>query len=52
MRKQYHDSHTVFLEENIEKKDPIDLFGKWFKEVRNCPEIQEPNAMCLSTATK
>lgn len=52
LRKKYKDSHTVFLEDSIEKKDPIDLFEKWFKDVLDCPEIQEPNAMCLSTATK
>lgn len=52
MRKKYKDGHTVFLEDSIETKDPINLFHKWFEEVKQCPEIQEPNAMCLATANK
>lgn len=52
MRKKYKDDHTVFLEDTIEVKDPINLFHKWFEEVKQCPQIQEPNAMCLATANK
>jgi len=31
--------------------DPYDLFRRWFDEACKAPQIQEPNAMCLSTAT-
>ncbi|XP_050310537.1 pyridoxine-5'-phosphate oxidase [Anthonomus grandis grandis] len=52
LRKQYHGKDTLFLEETIEKKDPIDLFGKWFKLVKDDPRTVEANSMCLSTCTK
>ena len=33
------------------KEDPFDLFAKWFS-LAGKNEINDPNAMCLSTANK
>ncbi|CAG9761059.1 unnamed protein product [Ceutorhynchus assimilis] len=43
----------ILLEEDIEKKDPIDLFRKWFQQLKEDPgTIMEPSAMHLTTCTK
>lgn len=42
----------IFLESSIEKKNPFDLFGKWFNDAIKTEEIIEPNAMCLATVSK
>lgn len=52
LRIKYKDKTEKFREDQIEKKNPIDLFGKWFDEAFKTEEIFEPNAMCLATATK
>lgn len=52
MRAAYNDPSNAFLEDDIEVKEPYDLFSKWFEEIKQIPSIVEPNAMCLSTATK
>lgn len=52
LRIKYKDKTEKFREDQIEKKDPIDLFRKWFDEALKTDEIYEPNAMCLATATK
>jgi pyridoxamine 5'-phosphate oxidase len=52
LRTQYNDKRNLFLEDSIEVKEPFHLFEKWFSEVRTNPTVVEPNAMCLSTATK
>ncbi|KYB25431.1 pyridoxine/pyridoxamine 5'-phosphate oxidase [Tribolium castaneum] len=52
IRTNYNDRTNLFLEEDIEVKEPFHLFEKWFSIVRNNPTVVEPNAMCLSTATK
>ncbi len=31
--------------------DPYTLFGEWFEEARTHKAIEDPNAMCLATAT-
>lgn len=33
------------------EQNPIAQFQKWFSEAAQCPEVLEPNAMTLSTAT-
>lgn len=33
-------------------KEPIQFFKQWFQVACETPEILEPNAMCLATATK
>lgn len=52
MRASYNDKSSLFLEEDLEIKEPLYLFDKWFKIVKSDPRTVEPNAMCLSTATK
>lgn len=52
MRACYNERTHLFLEENLEIKEPFYLFDKWFKIVKNDPRTVEPNAMCLATATK
>jgi len=52
LRRPYNDTKQVFLEEHIEKKEPFDLFHKWFELVKNDPRTAEPNAVCLSTCSK
>lgn len=52
LRKPYNARSNVFLEDQIAIKDPLHLFKIWFDEAKNNPSIVEPNAMCLSTATR
>lgn len=33
-------------------KEPLDLFKIWLNEAYETPEILEPNAMCLATASR
>jgi hypothetical protein len=51
LRIKYKEKKDVFTEESILVKEPISLFKKWFDEALATPELIEPNAMCLSTAT-
>jgi pyridoxamine 5'-phosphate oxidase len=52
LRIKYKEKKDVFREDSIEKKDPIDLFGKWLDEATKTEEILEPNAMALATVNK
>lgn len=52
MRTAYNDTSSVFLEEEIEVKEPIDLFHKWFQVVKDDPRTIEANAVFLSTCTR
>ncbi|XP_041829914.1 pyridoxine-5'-phosphate oxidase [Melanotaenia boesemani] len=52
MRKKYKGDEDCFEESQLVSLDPIKQFGNWFDEATNCPEIGEPNAMCIATATK
>ncbi|XP_066140044.1 pyridoxine/pyridoxamine 5'-phosphate oxidase-like isoform X2 [Euwallacea fornicatus] len=52
MRHDYNNKKNLFLEEHIQKKEPFDLFQKWFEQVQRDPRTVEPNAVCLSTCTK
>lgn len=52
LRIKYKEKRDVFHEEDIKIKEPISLFESWISEAVNTPEILEPNAMCLATATK
>ncbi|KAJ8912641.1 hypothetical protein NQ315_015153 [Exocentrus adspersus] len=51
MRTSYNERDNLFLEDDLEIKEPLYLFDKWFKIVKNDPRTVEPNAMCLATAT-
>ncbi|GAA4914474.1 pyridoxamine 5'-phosphate oxidase [Streptomyces coeruleoprunus] len=48
MREQYH---TAELRQADLAADPMEQFARWFKEAAASPEIHEPNAMVVSTAT-
>ncbi|XP_059181094.1 pyridoxine-5'-phosphate oxidase [Centropristis striata] len=52
MRKKYKGDEECFEESHLASLDPIKQFGNWFDEAAKCPEIGEPNAMCIATATK
>lgn len=52
MRSSYRTKQDAFLEDDIAIKEPFHQFKIWFDEVRKDPNIIEPNAMCLATATK
>jgi len=52
MRKPYHEKHTTFTESDLVSKEPIKQFKEWFDLASKTGNINEANAMCLSTATK
>ncbi|KAK2576001.1 hypothetical protein KPH14_007360 [Odynerus spinipes] len=52
MRIKYKDKTETFTEENLVSKEPIGQFKAWFEEACNTPQILEPNAVFLGTATK
>ncbi|KAK0152536.1 Pyridoxine-5'-phosphate oxidase [Merluccius polli] len=52
MRKKYKGDEECFEESQLAHLDPIKQFGDWFDQATKCPEIGEPNAMCIATATK
>ena len=52
MRTPYKDDTDVLLEDNLPTKDPVELFKIWFEDAKKCPTIKEPNAVCLTTATR
>ncbi|KAG8566125.1 hypothetical protein GDO81_013118 [Engystomops pustulosus] len=52
LRKSYRSDDQAFEESHLASLDPIIQFNSWFQEVMQCPLIAEPNAMCLTTATR
>ncbi|KAH1017532.1 hypothetical protein HUJ05_008156 [Dendroctonus ponderosae] len=52
MRHDYNSKSNLFLEDQLERKEPISLFQKWFEIIRNDSRTVEPNAVCLATCTK
>ncbi|XP_028845470.1 pyridoxine-5'-phosphate oxidase [Denticeps clupeoides] len=52
MRKTYRGDEECFEEDHLVSLDPIKQFGDWFDRAAKCPEIGEPNAMCVATATR
>lgn len=52
MRIKYKDKNETFTEDNLICKEPIGQFKVWFDEACNTPQILEPNAMLLATATR
>ncbi|KZC07183.1 Pyridoxine-5'-phosphate oxidase [Dufourea novaeangliae] len=52
MRMKYKDKQDTFTEDRLSRKEPIGQFKAWFEEACNTPQIFEPNAMFLGTATK
>ena len=51
MRAKYFTRPDALKDEDL-IKNPFKLFVNWFDEARQCNLIEEPNAMCLATATK
>ncbi|XP_068610690.1 pyridoxine-5'-phosphate oxidase [Brachionichthys hirsutus] len=52
MRKNYKGDEECFEESQLSSLDPMKQFENWFDQAIKCPEIGEPNAMCLATASK
>ncbi|KAK9298126.1 hypothetical protein QLX08_008446 [Tetragonisca angustula] len=52
MRIKYKNKNETFTEDCLISKEPIGQFKAWFDEACNTPQIFEPNAMFLATATK
>ncbi|XP_011872315.1 PREDICTED: pyridoxine-5'-phosphate oxidase-like isoform X1 [Vollenhovia emeryi] len=52
LRIKYKDKNETFTEDNLISKEPIGQFKAWFDEACNTPQILEPNAMLLATATR
>ncbi|CAG9761058.1 unnamed protein product [Ceutorhynchus assimilis] len=52
LQRGFQGGGKLLLEEEIIKKDPSDLFRKWYEEVKEDPRTEEPTAMYLSTCTK
>jgi pyridoxamine 5'-phosphate oxidase len=52
MRIKYKDKKELFLEKDLDSKEPIGQFKAWFEDAKKTPGILEPNAMCLATASK
>ncbi|KAJ6639893.1 Pyridoxine/pyridoxamine 5'-phosphate oxidase [Pseudolycoriella hygida] len=52
LRLKFRSEKDKFLEANIAVKQPFHLFKSWLNEACETPEILEPNAFCLSTASK
>ena len=52
VRVHYGDPKDSFDLEHLASKDVIKQFDAWFQEARKNPGVREPNAVCLSTATK
>ncbi|XP_076637587.1 pyridoxine/pyridoxamine 5'-phosphate oxidase [Colletes latitarsis] len=52
IRIKYKDKSETFTEDRLASKEPIGQFKAWFDEACNTPQIFEPNAMFLATATR
>jgi pyridoxamine 5'-phosphate oxidase len=52
MRIKYKDKKELFLEKDLDSKEPIGQFKAWFEDAKKAAGILEPNAMCLATASK
>ena len=52
MRKPYLGETQTFDINDLVSKEPFEQFTNWFEIAKSTPGIEEPNAMCLATATK
>jgi pyridoxamine 5'-phosphate oxidase len=52
MRVSYSRGDDGFDVANLVAKEPFTNFKHWFDAMRESKMVHEPNAMCLSTATK
>lgn len=51
-RQPYKEDADALLEKDLPSRDPVQLFNLWFQDAKACKTILEPNAVCISTATK
>lgn len=52
MRIPYMNKDEAFTEDQLVSKEPFAQFNNWFERAAQTQGIEEPNAMCLATATK
>jgi len=52
MRKPYRDASDTFDVNDLESRDPFAQFEAWFQDAKKDDKTEEPNAMCVATATK
>ncbi|OXA55859.1 pyridoxine-5'-phosphate oxidase [Folsomia candida] len=52
MRIPYHGKNESFTEDQLVAREPFSQFNNWFERAAITEGIEEPNAMCLATATK
>ncbi len=52
MRKPYLREDQIFDTRDLASKEPYGQFNDWFETAKASPKIEEPNAMCVATATK
>jgi len=52
MRKPYRDASDTFDVKDLESKNPFEQFEAWFQDAKKDDKTEEPNAMCIATATK
>lgn len=51
-RVPYKEDKDALLEKDLPTRDPVQLFNHWFQDAKACNTILEPNAVCLTTATR
>jgi len=51
MRAKYNDEHSNFTEDKLSSLNPFTQFHQWMEEAKQCPKIEEGNAMCISTVS-
>lgn len=52
MRKPYRHDSDIFDIKDLVSRDPITQFDCWFQEACKQPDIKEPNAIALATASR
>lgn len=52
MRKPYRDKSEIFDVKDLDSKDPFEQFDAWFEDAKKDDKTEEPNAMCVASATK
>jgi len=52
MRIPYMGKDETFTEDQLVSREPYGQFNNWFERATQTEGIEEPNAMCLATATK
>uniref|UniRef100_A0A8C3N542 Pyridoxine-5'-phosphate oxidase n=1 Tax=Geospiza parvula TaxID=87175 RepID=A0A8C3N542_GEOPR len=50
LRKSYRGDSEAFEECHLVSLEPLEQFRAWLQDALQCPDIAEPNAMCLATS--